>query len=84
MYCQINWFFPWPEEALIKLSRKFLDDIYIDCSPEIKEQLQNHMSTIHQKIGEENGKYYEISRKSVYVTPTVYLQYIELYKKIYQ
>jgi len=34
--CSIDWFLPWPEEALISVSNKFLSDYFIDCKKEIK------------------------------------------------
>ena len=31
----IDWFLPWPEEALISVAEKFLDDFPMVCSPEV-------------------------------------------------
>ena len=30
--CSINWVLPWPEEALISVSTKFIGDVEIDCN----------------------------------------------------
>ena len=34
--CSINWVLPWPEEALISVSTKFLGDFNIECTDEVK------------------------------------------------
>jgi dynein heavy chain len=34
--CSIDWFLPWPEEALISVSTKFLGEFKIDCPAEVK------------------------------------------------
>ena len=50
--CSINWVLPWPEEALISVSTKFIGDVDIDCSEQIKEQLTIHMGKVHKMVDE--------------------------------
>lgn len=33
--CTIDWYLPWPEEALTAVSSKFLDSFAIECAPEV-------------------------------------------------
>lgn len=33
--CTIDWYLPWPEEALTAVSSKFLDSFAIECTPEV-------------------------------------------------
>jgi len=49
--CAIDWFLPWPEEALISVSSKFLDEIEIDTPAATKEQLTIHMGKVHNMVG---------------------------------
>lgn len=45
--CNIDWFLPWPEEALISVSEKFLKEFKIDNSKSVKEALIVHMGKVH-------------------------------------
>jgi len=38
---------PWPEEALVSVSSKFLKTFNVECSPEIKSELEKHMGKVH-------------------------------------
>ncbi len=37
--CTIDWYLPWPEEALTAVSSKFLDSFAIECAPEVGGKL---------------------------------------------
>lgn len=50
--CIIDWFLPWPEEALISVSHKFLNDFKIDCKSSIKKELESHMGKVHDIVNE--------------------------------
>jgi len=45
--CAIDWFLPWPEEALISVSSKFISEFSIDTTDKIKKQLEVHMGKVH-------------------------------------
>ena len=44
----IDWFFPWPEEALTAVSKYFLDKVSIDA--EFKENVINHIVMTHLSV----------------------------------
>jgi dynein heavy chain, axonemal len=45
--CTIDWFLPWPEEALVSVSNKFLKTFTVECTKEVKSELEKHMGKVH-------------------------------------
>jgi dynein heavy chain len=82
--CTIDWFLPWPEEALVSVSQKFLNSFTIECSKETKSQLEKHMGKVHDIVTEVCGEYFQRMRRYVYVTPKSYLSFIDQYKQVYK
>ena len=81
--CTIDWFLPWPEEALVSVSQSFLDTFEIATPPETKSQLEKHMGKVHDMVTEVCLEYFQRMRRHVYVTPKSYLSFIDLYKNVY-
>ena len=50
--CTIDWYLPWPEEALTAVSSKFLDSFTIECTPGVKTALQHMMASVHMQVTE--------------------------------
>jgi dynein heavy chain len=48
--CSIDWFLPWPEDALVSVSRKFLDGFKLDAKKEVKVALEFHMGKCHDLV----------------------------------
>lgn len=49
----IDWFHEWPEDALIDVSARFLNEVDFP-SDEIREAVGRHMSYVHLSIGQAN------------------------------
>jgi dynein heavy chain len=81
--CTIDWFLPWPEEALIDVSTKFLQRSEIECTPEVKNQLMVHMGKVHVIVNQTCADYLQQMRRYVYVTPKSYLSFINSYTDLY-
>lgn len=81
--CNIDWFLPWPEEALISVSDKFLNDFKIDNSKAVKSELIVHMGKVHNMVTTVCELYFQQMRRHVYVTPKSYLAFIAMYKQEY-
>jgi dynein heavy chain len=81
--CTINWFLPWPEDALIDVSTKFLSNFEIDCTAEVKTQLMEHMGRVHKIVDNTTKEYFTQMRRHVYVTPKSYLSFIASYNELY-
>ena len=76
--CTLDWFDSWPEEALVDVSRRFIDKID-DISDEIKEELAQMCMHIHMSVEKMSERFYDELRRKVYVTPKSYLDGIQLY-----
>lgn len=83
--CTIDWFLPWPEEALVSVSHSFLANFHVDVGKDkkIKEELEAHMGRVHNMVTDVCKLYFERMRRHVYVTPKSYLSFIDLYKTVY-
>ena len=81
--CSIDWFLPWPEEALISVSTKFLSQIEIDTPDSTKNELTIHMGKVHKMVDNVCSEYFQQMRRHVYVTPKSYLSFIQAYHELY-
>lgn len=82
--CTIDWFLPWPEEALVSVAEKFINKFsQLQTEQEIKQQLMKHMGNVHLMVNEVCEIYYQKMRRQVYVTPKSYLSYLEAYRVLY-
>ncbi|PNH08753.1 Dynein gamma chain, flagellar outer arm [Tetrabaena socialis] len=81
--CTIDWFLPWPEEALTSVSGKFIDEFSMACPKEIKNQLKLLMGHAHVFVTNACKEYFEKYRRYVYVTPKSYLSFLQGYKELY-
>jgi dynein heavy chain len=81
--CSIDWFLPWPEDALVAVSHKFLNDFKMDANKTVREELEKHMGKCHDLVTEVCEIYFQRMRRHVYVTPKSYLSFIDLYKEVY-
>jgi dynein heavy chain len=75
----IDWFTPWPEDALRSVSEVFLKDL--DMPDAFRETVTEHMVVTHQSVREFSAKYFDQLRRYNYVTPKNYLDFIANYKK---
>jgi dynein heavy chain len=82
--CTIDWFLPWPEEALTSVSGKFIDDFSMACTDEHKNALKLAMGHVHVYVTAACNEYFDKFRRRVYVTPKSYLSFIDGYKRLYQ
>jgi dynein heavy chain len=82
--CTIDWFLPWPQEALIAVSTKFIGDFSMACSDDDKFKLQEHMGHVHVAVTQACKEYFEKFRRFVYVTPKSYLSFIDGFRGLYK
>lgn len=82
--CTIDWFLPWPEEALISVAETFVQNFKeLDTPKEVKQNLQLHMGNIHLMVNGVCDLYFQKLRRQVFVTPKSYLSFIASYKELY-
>ena len=76
----IDWFPPWPEQALYSVANAFLKDENIPS--ENRAALVSHMVGVHQSVGHFSVEFMQKYRRANYVTPKNYLDYISTYNKL--
>uniref|UniRef100_A0A5K3EWX0 Dynein, axonemal, heavy chain 5 n=1 Tax=Mesocestoides corti TaxID=53468 RepID=A0A5K3EWX0_MESCO len=84
--CTMDWFQPWPREALVAVSEHFLEGFAIAGSsdePVIKQALVEIMGTFHERVSTACNDYFQRMRRQTYVTPKSYLSFISSYKQTY-
>ncbi|KAL0211729.1 hypothetical protein RCL1_005355 [Eukaryota sp. TZLM3-RCL] len=82
--CTIDYFFPWPEEALIEVAQKFTSSFEIDGSDAVKSSLVHYMAHLHTNVGQVCEEYFSRFRRRVYITPKSFLSFMSSYKLVYQ
>uniref|UniRef100_A0A8C9QGL1 Dynein axonemal heavy chain 10 n=1 Tax=Spermophilus dauricus TaxID=99837 RepID=A0A8C9QGL1_SPEDA len=77
----IDWFMPWPPQALHAVAKSFLGDNPMIPGENI-EDLVEHMVLVHESVGEFSKQFLQKLRRSNYVTPKNYLDFINTYSKL--
>ncbi|GIX87143.1 dynein heavy chain 5, axonemal, partial [Caerostris extrusa] len=57
--CTVDWFQPWPKEALTSVSRHFLKDFDMQCDQVIKQEVILFMGDMHNFVAEQCNEYYQ-------------------------
>uniref|UniRef100_A0A8C0ZLW2 AAA+ ATPase domain-containing protein n=1 Tax=Castor canadensis TaxID=51338 RepID=A0A8C0ZLW2_CASCN len=77
----IDWFMPWPPQALHAVAKSFLGDNPLIPGENI-DDLVEHVVLVHQSVGEFSKQFLQKLRRSNYVTPKNYLDFINTYSKL--
>lgn len=77
----IDWFHPWPRDALIDVAGRFLSNIEFPTT-EIRDSIANNMAECHISIDAANETFLKLERRHNYTTPKSFLELIDFYKKI--
>ncbi|XP_068084396.1 dynein beta chain, ciliary [Anabrus simplex] len=77
----INWFHEWPQEALISVATRFLEEIDVLPSA-LGESVARFMSFVHTSVNATSRLYLQNERRYNYTTPKSYLEQINLYTKL--
>merc|ERR1711871_1011717 len=76
--CVIDWFFPWPGDALKSVAEFFLKE---EALPdETRGEIINHLVFAHQNVTRAAERFAEELRRFYYVTPKNYLDFISNYR----
>ncbi|XP_054568736.1 dynein axonemal heavy chain 10 [Eptesicus fuscus] len=77
----IDWFMPWPPQALHAVAKSFLGPNTMIPDEHI-EDLVEHVVLVHGSVGEFSKQFLQKLRRSNYVTPKNYLDFINTYSKL--
>ncbi|KAL4465245.1 hypothetical protein ABPG74_001959 [Tetrahymena malaccensis] len=82
--CTIDWFLPWPEQALISVAETFIKEFNkLKTKEETKNELIKQMANVHSMANEICEEYYQKMRRQVYITPKSFLSYLSSFKNLY-
>jgi len=73
----INWFLPWPTEALMEVALKFVREG--DLQEEYQDKVANVFGRSHAMVAEYSQKLFAEQQRMNYVTPTNYLELVQGY-----
>ena len=76
----IDWYTPWPEDALIAVATRFMGDQ--DLPDELRADLISHAVMVHQSVSTFSADFLTKLRRNTYVTPKFYLDFLATYKKL--
>ena len=79
--CTIDWFTEWPEEALLNVARGAIQETDLGLG-EYQESVVEMFKVMHQSVEKKSQQYLDELRRHNYVTPTSYLELLNLYKSI--
>ena len=77
--CTINYFRPWPVDALISVAGRFLADVDLGTD-EVRENVTHHMAYVHESVLQQAAIFSAQERRATYVTPKSFLQLVSQYK----
>ncbi|KAK3733203.1 hypothetical protein QZH41_019685, partial [Actinostola sp. cb2023] len=77
----IDWFHEWPQEALISVSNRFIEDLE-QLDVEVRPSVADFMSYVHTSVNEESSLYLANERRYNYTTPKSFLEQINLYRNL--
>ncbi|XP_078394996.1 dynein axonemal heavy chain 11-like [Cetorhinus maximus] len=79
----IDWFHEWPQEALVSVSRRFIEEIE-GIKPNLQDSVSLFMAYIHTSVNEMSKNYRQNDKRYNYTTPKSFLEQITLYKNLLQ
>ncbi|KAI9015067.1 dynein heavy chain and region D6 of dynein motor-domain-containing protein [Gaertneriomyces semiglobifer] len=82
--CTMDWFTRWPAEALRAVAEKFLGEIDIVSTDQVKKEVVHHMAFVHDVVAEACNDYFTQFRRRTHVTPKSYLSFLDSYKTLYK
>uniref|UniRef100_A0A8C4PUN9 Dynein axonemal heavy chain 11 n=1 Tax=Equus asinus asinus TaxID=83772 RepID=A0A8C4PUN9_EQUAS len=77
----IDWFHAWPQEALVSVSRRFIEETK-GIEPLDKDSISLFMAHVHTSVNEMSTRYYQNERRHNYATPKSFLEQISLFKNL--
>ena len=76
--CTIDWYTPWPADALLSVATRFLGD-EDSIPPEVRASIADMCMHVHLSVATFGDRFYAELHRRVYTTPKSYLDLINLY-----
>ncbi|TPX43177.1 hypothetical protein SeLEV6574_g05202 [Synchytrium endobioticum] len=81
--CTMDWFNRWPNEALRAVAEKFLGEVEIVSTEQVRKDVVHHMAFVHDLVAGACDTYFTQFRRRTHVTPKSYLSFLNSYKTLY-
>ncbi|XP_031463952.1 dynein heavy chain 12, axonemal isoform X1 [Phasianus colchicus] len=78
--CTIDWFQPWPEDALERVANKFLETLQLTDSE--RQEVVAICKYFHTSVLSLSSRFFQSLKRHNYVTPTSYLELIAAFRKL--
>jgi len=78
--CEIDWFHPWPRDALVLVAQRHLDSASLNSSEEVAENVAHCISDVHCSVVEMNKHVKRAHGRFNYVTPKSFLETLANYE----
>lgn len=78
----IDWFHPWPREALVRVAASFLEKFEDLGDTSLQRNLAHHMADVHLSVTAMSKVYFDTQRRYNYVTPKSFLELISFYESL--
>ena len=79
--CTIDWYLPWPRQALLDVADRFLSTVE-GIEDDAKKALSKLCCDVHMSVEERSLKFWDELRRKFYISPKSYLDLIEMYLKL--
>ena len=79
--CTIDWFSEWPQEALTSVAHGSMIEEDLELGDKL-DDIVKMFSFIHKSVEKDSLKFRDQLRRINYVTPTSYLELLNLFKKV--
>ena len=76
----IDWYTPWPEDALLAVATRFLGEE--DLPDNLRNDLIAHAVMVHQSVAQFSADFLNKLRRNTYVTPKFYLDFLATYRSL--
>jgi len=77
----IDWFQPWPYEALFSVGKKFMSSVELGNS-KIRNVIESFLPYSFTQVNQVANKFRQVERRHVYTTPKSYLELLKLYSTL--
>lgn len=75
----IDWFFPWPEDALTAVANNFMGTVELEDDQ--RQKVVDHLVMVHLSVQKFSTEYKIIYKRENFSTPKNYLDFINNYIK---
>lgn len=82
--CTLDWFSPWPHDALLSVSQKILTQQMEGLNEDLKLALADMCPDVHLSAASYSERFFNELRRKVYNTPKSYLDLLNLFMSIYE